>query len=427
MFYLIYNIFSVFLIVPVILYHLYRSVSRGRPPAFLERFGFISASDQATIGNRPVIWLHAVSVGESIAARPLLKALRKRYPDHAILVSNTTETGRGVAAGFPEIDLCIYFPFDFFPAVRRTLSTVRPAVVVIMETEIWPNFTREARRRGIPVILANGRISDRSFSGYLRFSWFFRNALELFSQLCMQTKVDCQRIIAIGAPEERVITAGNLKYDVPSRQISADERKSVRSRYAIPEDLTVITAASTHAGEEQFVINSYKELLKSCSNLFLVLVPRHPERSTEVAVLLERSAIPYVRRTALTESLVLTKGTVLLVDTVGEMMNLYALSDIAFVGGSLVPTGGHNLLEPASLGVACLFGSHMSNFREIAALVLQYKAGIQIETAQELTNTFLGLVNNSDQRRLYGQNGLRMMADNGGATKRHMDIIAQYL
>ncbi len=427
MFYLIYNIFSVFLLAPVILYHLYRSVSRGRPPAFLERFGFISATDLANIGNRPVIWLHAVSVGESIAARPLLKALRKRYPDHAILVSNTTETGRGVATSFPEIDLCIYFPFDFLPAVRRTLNTVRPAVVVIMETEIWPNFTLEARRRGIPVILANGRISDRSFSGYLRFRWFFRNALELFSQLCMQTSVDSQRIIAIGAPEERVITAGNLKYDVPSRQISDDERKSVRSRYAIPDDLTVITAASTHAGEEQFVINSYKELLNSCSDLFLVLVPRHPERSTEVAVLLERCAIPYVRRTALTESLVLPKGTVLLVDTVGEMMNLYALSDIAFVGGSLVPTGGHNLLEPASLGVACLFGPHMSNFREIAALVLQYKAGIQIETAQELTRAFLDMVKSSDQRRLYGQNGLRMMEDNGGATKRHMDIIAQYL
>lgn len=243
----------------------------------------------------------------------------------------------------------------------------------------------------------------------------------------MQTDVDRQRIIAIGAHAERVITAGNLKYDVPSRQIGADERKSLRSRYAIPEDLTVITAASTHAGEEQQVINAYRELLKSCDNLFLVLVPRHPERSNEVANLLERSGVPFRRRTTLKEADVLTKGTVLLVDTVGEMMNLYALSDIAFVGGSLVPTGGHNLLEPASLGVACLFGPHMSNFREIAALVLQYKAGLQIETAQELTNTFLCLVNNSDQRRLHGQNGLRMIADNGGATKRHMDIIAQYL
>jgi 3-deoxy-D-manno-octulosonic-acid transferase len=427
MFYFCYNVLSIFLLVPVLIYHLYRSISRGRPPALGERFGFLSKEALTKAADRPVIWLHAVSVGESIAARPLLKALRSSYPDHTILVSNTTETGRGIASGFPEIDICIYFPFDFLPAVRRTLNLVRPAVVIIMETEIWPNFTREARRREIPVILANGRISDRSFSGYLRFSWFFRNALQLFSQLCMQTGVDSQRITAIGAPGDRVITTGNLKYDIPFRQICDDEKKKLRRQYAIPEDSTVITAASTHAGEEQYVISAYQELLKSNGDLFLVLVPRHPERSAEVAALLERSRIRFQKRTALKEAELLPKGTVLLVDTVGEMMNLYALSDIAFVGGSLVPTGGHNLLEPASLGVACLFGPHMSNFREIAALVLKYGAGIQVETPQELAAACQDLIVNNDKRRLIGHNGLKMMADNGGATKRHMEIIAGYL
>jgi 3-deoxy-D-manno-octulosonic-acid transferase len=427
MFYLIYNTISIFLLIPVVFYHLYRSVSRGRPPALSERFGFIPEDALQKLTKRPVIWLHAVSVGESIAARPLLKALHGRYPDHAILVSNTTETGRGVASGFSEIDLCIYFPFDFLSAVRRTLDLVQPAVVVIMETEIWPNFTREARRREIPVILANGRISDRSFNGYLRFSWFFRHALELFSRLCMQTDVDSQRITAIGAPADKVITTGNLKYDVPFRQISADESRQLRNRYSIPNDSVVITAASTHAGEEQHVINAYQTLLKSCSDLFLVLVPRHPERSTEVAALLERCGIPFRRRTTLNETELLPKSTVLLVDTVGEMMNLYGLSDIAFVGGSLVPTGGHNLLEPASLGVPCLFGPHMSNFREIAALVLQYEAGIQVETPQELIDACRKLLMDSNLRLMHGQNGLKMIAENGGATNRHMGIIAGYL
>lgn len=427
MFFTAYNILSIFLLLPVFLFNIYRSVRLGWPLAAAERFGFIPQDKLAVIAGRPVVWLHAVSVGEIIAARPLLKELRSHYPGHAIVVSNTTETGRSAASGFAEIDLCLYFPFDFYPSVRAMLNSVSPRIIIIMETEIWPNFTREARRREIPVVLANGRISDRSFSGYLRFSWFFRNALELFSRLCMQTNVDSQRITAIGAPGDRVITTGNLKYDIPFRQIGDDEKKKLRSQYAIPDDSTVITAASTHAGEEQHVISAYQNLLKTDSNLFLVLVPRHPERSAEVAALLERSGIRFQKRTALKETELLPKGTVLLVDTVGEMMNLYALSDIAFVGGSLVPTGGHNLLEPASLGVACLFGPHMSNFREIAALVLKYDAGIQVEAAQELAGACRDLIVNNVKRQLIGQNGLKMMADNGGATKKHMEIIAGYL
>ncbi len=427
MFYFCYNILSAFLLIPVLFYHLYRSISRGRPAALAERFGFISNDILAKTGGRPVIWLHAVSVGESIAARPLLKALRSRYPDHTILVSNTTETGRGIAATFPEIDVCIYFPFDFLPAVRRTLDLIDPKLVIIMETEIWPNFTREARKRGTPVILANGRISDRSFSGYLRFSWFFRHALQLFSRLCMQTSVDSQRIAAIGAPADKVLTCGNLKYDIPFRQTSEEERLRLRCQYSIPNNLTVITAASTHAGEEQQIISSYQELLNVNNDLFLVLVPRHPERASEVALLLDKSEIRYCRRTALTGTGLLQSGTILLVDTVGEMMNLYALSDIAFVGGSLVPTGGHNLLEPASLGIACLFGPHMSNFREISSLVLKYKAGIQVETIREFVSSCQNLISKVDLRQQLGQNGLKMMAENGGATGRHMEIIGGYL
>lgn len=429
MFYLLYNILSVFLIIPVLFYHFYRSVSRGRPAAFAERFGRISAEELSRINNRPVIWLHAVSVGEAIAARPLLKALRNRYPGHAILVSNTTETGRGISSGFAEKDLCIYFPFDFLPAVTRALDTIRPAIVIIMETEIWPNFTREASRRGIPLILANGRISDKSFSGYLRFSWFFLHALELFSRLGMQTATDSERIIAIGAAAERVQTTGNLKYDIPYRMVEHQERQALRHRYAIPEKLSVLTAGSTHPGEEELVLKTYRELLITRSDLFLILVPRHPERSGEVAALLDRSGMSYLRRTSLnlTETAAFNSGEVLLVDTIGEMMALYALSDLVFVGGSLVPTGGHNLLEPASVGVPCIFGPHMSNFREIAALVLRYGAGIRVETAEELTVACRTLLDSAEQRLILGQNGLQMMQENGGATERHLEMIADYL
>lgn len=429
MFYLAYNLLSVFLLLPVIAYHLYRSVSRGRPPALAERFGFVSRAELEKISGRPVIWLHAVSVGESVAARPLLKALHTRYPDHAILVSNTTETGRGITASFPEKDLCIYFPFDFLPAVRRALDSIRPEVVIIMETEIWPNFTREAARRDIPVILANGRISDRSYNRYLFFSWFFRNALQLFSMLCMQTDTDRERIVAIGAPQERAVRGGNLKYDIPLREVPEGERNALRERYRIPPGLAVLTAGSTHPGEEELVLDTYRELLPACGDLFLVLVPRHPERADAVAKLLEQGRIPYRRRTSLpadSEDL-FHGGEVLLVDTVGELMSLYALSDVVYVGGSLVPTGGHNLLEPASVGVASVFGPHMTNFREIAGLVLQYGAGIQVETPAGLSEACRALITSSELRRVLGQNGLKLMRDNGGATERHLEIIGRYL
>ena len=427
MFFFAYNILSIFLLLPVIIYHLYRSVSRGRPPAFRERFGSIPAAELAVIRTRPVIWLHAVSVGESIAARPLLKTLRTRYPGHAIVVSNTTETGRGISATFPEIDLCIYFPFDFLPAVCNTLKSIRPKLIIIMETEIWPNFTREATRRGIPVLLANGRISDRSFGRYLKFAWFFRRALQLFSRLCMQTNTDRERIIAIGAPEGRTLAAGNLKYDIPMCAANPDDKKRLRDSYGIPVDLIVLMAGSTHAGEEQHVIAMYKELSANSGNLFLVLVPRHPERCADVATILKESGLTFTRRTTLPSAGRFQQGEVLLIDTIGEMMNLYALSDIAFVGGSLVPTGGHNLLEPASAGIASVFGPHMTNFREITELVLQYGAGIQVDSPAELTTTMRTLVTSYELRRVLGQNGLKMMRDNGGATERHMEIIAGYL
>ncbi|MDA8427932.1 MAG: 3-deoxy-D-manno-octulosonic acid transferase [Geobacteraceae bacterium] len=430
MFYLIYNLLSIVLLFPVMVYHLYRSVSRGRAPAFAQRFGLVSGKERAAICNRPVIWLHAVSVGESIAARPLLKALRKRYPDHAIAVSNTTETGRGIASAFPEKDLCIYFPFDFLPAVRLSLDTIKPCLIIIMETEIWPNFTREASLRNIPVILANGRISDRSFKRYLQFSWFFGPALRCFSKLCMQTDIDRERIIAIGAPLDRAVVAGNLKYDIPFGWVTDDEKNALRKRYAIPDNLTVICAGSTHPGEEEYVLKAYRGLLTcTSSKLLLVLAPRHPERGDNVAGLLEREGLPYRRYSTIhgRDTELFCAGDVLLVDVVGELMGVYASSDVVFVGGSLVPTGGHNLLEPASLGVASVFGPYTTNFREITALVLQYGAGIRIDNPDELSETFQALISSTELRKVLGQNGLKMMRDQGGSTERHMNIIDSYL
>lgn len=427
MFYFLYNILSLFLLVPVFLFNIYRSIRLGWPLATAERFGIVPQSKLAKIAGRPVIWLHAVSVGEIIAARPLLKALRSRYPGHAIVVTNTTETGKSTAVSFPEVDLCLYFPFDFLPSVSAIISSIKPRIIIIMETELWPNFCREAATRNIPLLLANGRISDRSFRRYLSSSWFFRPALRCFSAICMQSEVGRQRIAAIGADLKIIQVPGNLKNDIPSHQVDEEEHRRLRVQYFIPENCSVLIAGSTRDGEEQYCIATYKTLSAEINNLFLVIVPRHPQRTAEIESLLKNAGLRYQKRTNLSAAHPLQRGDVLLVDTVGEMMNLYALSDIAYVGGSLVPLGGHNLLEPASVGVPSVFGPHMNNFREIEELVLRYGAGIQVQTPEELTAACRALFASTELRRVMGLNGLKLMRDNGGATTRHIKVISKYL
>lgn len=428
MFFLFYNLGTILLFPLVLLFHLFQLVAGRRPPALSERLGTIPSDLLQKIAGRPVIWVHAVSVGETQAARPLLTALKKQYPGHAILVSNTTATGRAVSAGVSEIDLCICFPFDFLPAVSRALDAVRPRVIIIMETEIWPNFTREAERRGIPVLLANGRISDRSFGRYQKFSWFFRSTLQRFSALCMQSGADRDRIVAIGALPDRTVVTGNLKHDIPVRPVSQEEKLALRARYRIPGAATVFCAGSTRPGEEAFLIASYRELLASQDNLFLILAPRHPERCGEVVTLLESADLVYRRRSSLEGwGGEFAPGEVLLVDGVGELMNLYGLSDFCFVGGSLVELGGHNLLEPASRGIPSVYGPHMNNFREVAALVSRYRAGVQVGSPGALTAACRNLIEDAQLRNSLGESALNMMRESGGATANHLEVIDRYL
>jgi 3-deoxy-D-manno-octulosonic-acid transferase len=428
MVYFFYNLLSLLALLGVIPYHLYRSLSRGRRTAFAERFGFIPAADLAKVHGCGTIWIHAVSVGETLAVRPLLTALKERYPGKKLVVSNVTETGREMALKLKEPDLCIYFPFDFGFAVRRALRHISPELVIVVETEIWPNFMKVVTDQGKPAVLVNGRISDRSFGRYLRLKWFFRPVLEKFSALCMQSEEDARRIITIGAPSDRVHVANNLKYDLQIMPLSVAARHKQRGRYLIDPEIEVIVAGSTHQGEDEAVLVTYQALVAEGRALFLVLVPRHPERAADVAALLQREKILYTLLSRLDErNASFSRGDVLLVDRVGDLMSLYALSDLAFVGGSLVPTGGHNILEPASLGVPVIFGPYMNNFREITSLVLDAEAGIQVRDGSELRLVVGGLLDDSDRRSLLGRNGLRLMERLGGSTARHMDVIDRVL
>jgi 3-deoxy-D-manno-octulosonic-acid transferase len=362
-----------------------------------------------------------------MAVKPLLRELKRRFPQRPLVLSSMTETGRSVAVSIPEADLVIYFPFDFRFAVSRALRLVSPSLVIVVETEIWPNFLRHARRMGIPAVMVNGRISDRSFPRYLRFSRFFTPILNNLSALCMQSDEDARRIVAIGAPAERVFVTRNLKYDLPVKRVSPEEREELRRRYRLPDGVRIITAGSTHAGEEDAVADSYARLLAERPGLFLVLVPRHPERAVEVGTILEGKRLPFVRRSALDGAPAPSAGGVLLVDTIGELMNLYALSDVVFVGGSLVPAGGHNLLEPASVGAPILFGPHMHNFREISTLVLAAGAGEQIKDRPELEAALRRLLADEAARLAMGERGIRLMAEQGGAAARHLEIIGRFL
>lgn len=424
MLYALYDIALILLTPLIIPYHLYRSLKRGRSLAgFPERFGFISAAKRTRVAGTRAIWVHAVSVGETMAVRPLLKELKRRHPEWRIVLSNGTETGQQIARGIAEVDLCLYFPFDYRFAANRALHAVDPALVIIVETELWPNFLLAARRRGIPTVLVNGRISDRSFPRYCRFSRFFAPILAQVSAFCMQTDEDARRIVAIGAPAETVHVSRNLKYDLPVAAADPARRRQLRRDYRIPEDGAVLTAGSTHPGEEEAVVVAFEQLRQEGAP-FLVLVPRHPERAAEVGELLRQRGIPYRRRSQLDAAAApAAPGTVLLVDTIGELMQFYALADVVFVGGSLVDTGGHNLLEPASVGAPVLFGPHMHNFREITALVLETGAGSQVADGAALAAELGRLLADPARRERMGAAGLQLLARCGGAAVRHLEII----
>jgi 3-deoxy-D-manno-octulosonic-acid transferase len=425
---LVYNLVLFLLLPGVILYHYYRSKTRGRRSAFSERFGRIPESDLARIEGKRVIWVHAVSVGETIASFPLLKGLRARYPEHRLVLTNVTETGRSVALKSGLADLCLYLPFDYGFAVKAALGKVRPELIVLMETELWPNFIAAAASMGVPVLLANGRISDRSFGRYLRLSWFFRPVLQQLAALCMQSAEDAARITAIGAAPGTVHVTGNLKYDVPLTPASPERTAEIRGKYGIPGGAFVFTAASTHEGEDAPALDAYQGLLAGSGAHFLVLAPRHPERAPAVAELLARRGIPFTLRSQLpARGTPLQPGAALLLDTVGELAGLYGASDLVFVGGSLVATGGHNPLEPAACGVPVLFGPHMENFREIAALFLAAGAGAQVPDAAALVAAVSALAACAADRIAMGQSGTRLMQECSGATERHLEIAAGLL
>lgn len=383
-----------------------------------ERFGLYAPQRLAAIAGRPVIWIHAVSVGETRAAIPLIKALRQAWPDHALVLTNVTETGHEVASAIAELDLCLFFPLDLSSVIRRVLDHLKPSLIVIVETEIWPNLIRAAATRHISLALVNGRISDRSYPRYLLWRSILAPILQQVRNFCMQSSVDSTRIIALGARPESVVISGNLKFDM-SMNLAETDPAILRGRYCLPVDLFVWGCGSTHDGEEAALLSAYRILLEQGEDLVLVLAPRHPQRVSAICELLNARDFPFRRRSELgAESPLLARGEVLLVDTLGELLPLYAASDLVFVGGSLVPTGGHNLLEAALVSRPVIFGPHMHNFREISQLILSAGAGSQVQSPDELPEMVARYLHDSQLAEEQGAAGKELVALHAGATAR---------
>jgi 3-deoxy-D-manno-octulosonic-acid transferase len=424
MVYLLYDFVLLASSLVLVPYYFLRGLKHGKMRRGVrERLGFYLPGRIAQVEGKEIIWVHAVSVGETRAAIPLLKALRRDHPEAALVLSNITETGRAVAEGIDEIDLAIFFPFDLSWGVKRVLRQVRPKIVIIVETEIWPNFVRIAHEMDIPVVLANGRISDRSFPRYMRGRFVIAPILDKFAAFCMQGEQDADRIQRMGALPERVEVTGNVKFDLQVTPPDTREVQSLYSIYRLSPGMQIWVAGSTHPGEEEAIADAYRRLCDSGRNLVLILVPRHPERCRGVAQMLTGRGFAVQLRSGIEGRRdELRPGEILLGDTLGEMLRFYAVADLVFVGGSLVPIGGHNALEASALQKPVIFGPFMHNFREIATLLLGVSAGVQISGPEELPGTLERLLDDPVRRQAMGEAGHALLRQNAGATRRTLDV-----
>ncbi len=376
-----------------------------------ERLGFVERAGE------PSIWIHAVSVGEVKAVDRLIERLRQELPDRRLVLSTTTLTGRQLADQRDDVDRLVYFPLDIPTAVRRSLGRVRPELVVIAETEIWPNFLRECRRRSVPVVMVNGRISDKSYARYLMGRRWLKTVLEDYRILGMQSEMDAVRIRSIGANPQKVVVFGNIKYDLPATAPGLDPALGE----ALESCQLLLVAASTAVGEEQHVLKAYRRVRAGHPNLKLLIAPRLSQRFDEVELLLSASEFRFRRRS----EIALADGSedIILLDSIGELTAVFKYATLVFMGGTLVPRGGHNVLEPARFEKPVLFGPHMENFRDMARTFLAARAAIQVRDVDELVVELERLLSTPSVAAEFGRNGKRLVEENSGATEKALEAI----
>ena len=390
------------------------------------RLGFFPQSVINKLKGRKVIWLHAVSVGEVQAVDILVKDLKQQYPDFLLIISTVTKTGNLIARKLIEPQgLVIYSPLDIGFIVRKVIGLINPQAFIITETEIWPNLITNLTKKGTAAILINGRISLASFKGYKTIRPFLKGVLSKFSLFCMQTKEDAQRIIELGADENRVKITGNMKFD-SQKPVTSNQKPDL----GLSAEEKLFLAGSTHRGEEKIILQVYRELIKSHPNLRLLLAPRHIERTQEVEGLIARFGFKPQRVSQLFFNARRTTHDaqrVLILDTIGQLKALYARADIVFIGGSLIRHGGQSPIEPAVFSRPILFGPYMSNFSNIAKAFLNKKAAMLVVDAQQLKNSCLSLLDSPALGEELGNRAKEVLEENRGATLRNMELIKMSL
>lgn len=411
-----------YLLVPlVILYLVWRGLkSRAYWDSWSERFGY----GPNIVTSNEAIWIHAVSVGEVQAAAPLVRALLERHHDRPLVITTTTPTGKArTIQMFGEQVLHCYMPYDLPGAMKRFLRRVRPRVAIILETELWPNLFHYCYRQNVSVILANTRLSARSAAGYARFGTLVSEMLSNVDLVAAQSEVDASRIVNLGAPLSRVHVTGSMKFDVQLPASLREEAQALRRIWGVERNVWI--AASTHQGEDEQVLDALTAVLRVSPGCLLVLTPRHPERFSRVTALCRRRGYRTANRSENPQSL--SDVDVFIGDSMGELPLLYAASDVAFVGGSLVESGGHNMLEPAALGVPVIVGPHVFNFDEISRRLCDGNAAVQVRNSTELSEQVSRFFTDANLRHAMGQNGKNFVDGNRGACARVIDLVDQLI
>ncbi len=422
--YFLYSALLVLGLLVALPYWLVQMLRHGKYRAGLgERLGRVPTRLMGGETEKPVIWVHAVSVGEVLAVSGLIGEMRRRYPQYRVVVSTTTDTGQKLARKRIGEENVFYFPLDFVFAIRPYLRILCPQLIVVAETEFWPNFLRLAQRSGARIAVVNARISDRSWPGYRRVRRWLARVLENVELILAQSEEDRRRLVDIGAPAERVEVSGNLKFDIAPASpppIVASLRSAFEQAGAAP----VIVCGSTVDDEEPLLVQAFENVLASRPRALMILAPRHPERFREVATLLQNLAVRFWRRSLWSGEPI--AGGVLLLDTIGELASLYALGDIAFVGGSLVPRGGHNIIEPAQHGVPIVVGNHMENFRDIMDL-FQSRNAVRVVSPAELPLVLMELISDQAERAELGRRAAETLRSQAGATQRTLAALERLL
>jgi 3-deoxy-D-manno-octulosonic-acid transferase len=427
--YLLYSFATLIVLVALSPYFLYQALRHNKYVGSLkQRLGYLPVSFNLDADES--IWIHAVSVGEVLAARPLIEEMRRRYPRLRLFVSTTTRTGQGLARRtVPDADGVFYFPFDWAFAVRRTLALVKPRLFVMVETEIWPNLLRECRRQGVKTVMVNGRISYRSFPRYRLVRPLFRRVLSHIDRFCVQGEETAGRLAQLGADRARITITGSLKFDaLEPVAMPGRGRERVLRFFRVAPNRPVLVAGSTQRGEEDAVIRAFNRVraMVAGTNALLIVAARHPERFAEVERLCRDEGLSTVRRTELPIDRDPRADAVIL-DSIGELAQIYQIATAVFVGGSLVPAGGHNILEPAACGKPIVFGPHMENFAEIAEAFLANDAAIQVRTERELEDALVALMNDPVRRARLGAAARALVEANRGARDRTLAVLAEVL